>query len=75
LDIITPRLFNPLAQAQPEEIAPAFVFLAAPSCSSCITGEILPIAAAEIALRRHKFKIGRCLNRFSHTSMSWDTGA
>ena len=29
--------------AQPEEIAPAFVFLAAPSCSSCITGEILPI--------------------------------
>jgi NAD(P)-dependent dehydrogenase (short-subunit alcohol dehydrogenase family) len=29
--------------AQPEEIAPAFVFLAAPSCSSSITGEILPI--------------------------------
>ena len=29
--------------AQPEEIAPAFVFLAAPSCSSFITGEILPI--------------------------------
>jgi NAD(P)-dependent dehydrogenase (short-subunit alcohol dehydrogenase family) len=29
--------------AQPEEIAPAFVFLAAPSCSSYITGEILPI--------------------------------
>jgi NAD(P)-dependent dehydrogenase (short-subunit alcohol dehydrogenase family) len=28
---------------QPEEIAPAFVFLAAPSCSSYITGEILPI--------------------------------
>jgi NAD(P)-dependent dehydrogenase (short-subunit alcohol dehydrogenase family) len=26
--------------AQPEEIAPAFVFLAAPSCSSYITGEI-----------------------------------
>jgi NAD(P)-dependent dehydrogenase (short-subunit alcohol dehydrogenase family) len=25
-----------------EEIAPAFVFLAAPSCSSDITGEILP---------------------------------
>jgi NAD(P)-dependent dehydrogenase (short-subunit alcohol dehydrogenase family) len=29
--------------AQPEEIAPAFVFIAAPSCSSYITGEILPI--------------------------------
>lgn len=29
--------------AQPEEIAPAFVFLAAPACSSFITGEILPI--------------------------------
>ncbi|HYC97404.1 SDR family oxidoreductase [Brevundimonas sp.] len=29
--------------AQPEEIAPAFVFLASPQCSSYITGEILPI--------------------------------
>ena len=29
--------------AQPEEIAPAYVFLAAPTCSSYITGEILPI--------------------------------
>src|SRR4029077_2832395 len=29
--------------AQPEEIAPAFVFLAAPPSSSYITGEILPI--------------------------------
>jgi NAD(P)-dependent dehydrogenase (short-subunit alcohol dehydrogenase family) len=29
--------------AQPEEIAPAFVFMAAPSCSSYITGEIFPI--------------------------------
>jgi NAD(P)-dependent dehydrogenase (short-subunit alcohol dehydrogenase family) len=29
--------------AQPEEIAPAFVFLASPVCSSYITGEILPI--------------------------------
>ena len=29
--------------AQPEEISPAFVFLAAPCCSSYITGEILPI--------------------------------
>ena len=32
--------------AQPEEIAPAFVFLAAPSCSSYITGEVLPIIGA-----------------------------
>jgi hypothetical protein len=29
--------------AQPEEIAPAFVFLAARSCLSYITGEILPV--------------------------------
>jgi NAD(P)-dependent dehydrogenase (short-subunit alcohol dehydrogenase family) len=29
--------------AQPEEIAPAYVFLASPSCSSYITGEVLPI--------------------------------
>lgn len=29
--------------AQPEEIAPAFVFLASEQCSSFITGEILPI--------------------------------
>ena len=29
--------------AQPEELAPAFVFMAAPSCSSYITGEILPV--------------------------------
>ncbi|MBN9485066.1 MAG: short-chain dehydrogenase [Bacteroidetes bacterium 43-93] len=29
--------------AQPEEIAPAYVFLASPQCSSFITGEILPI--------------------------------
>jgi NAD(P)-dependent dehydrogenase (short-subunit alcohol dehydrogenase family) len=27
--------------AQPEELAPAFAFMAAPSCSSYITGEIL----------------------------------
>ena len=33
--------------AQPEEIAPAFVFLAAPSCSSYITGEILPVVGGE----------------------------
>lgn len=29
--------------AQPEEIAPAFVFLASPQCASYITGEVLPI--------------------------------
>jgi NAD(P)-dependent dehydrogenase (short-subunit alcohol dehydrogenase family) len=29
--------------AQPEEIAPAFVFMAASCCSSYITGEILPV--------------------------------
>jgi NAD(P)-dependent dehydrogenase (short-subunit alcohol dehydrogenase family) len=29
--------------AQPEEIAPAYVFLASPQCPSYITGEILPI--------------------------------
>ena len=29
--------------AQPEEIAPAYVFLAAEACSSYITGIVLPI--------------------------------
>lgn len=29
--------------AQPEEIAPAYIFLASPQCSSYLTGEILPI--------------------------------
>ncbi len=29
--------------AQPEEIAPAYVFLAAPTCSSYITGELIPV--------------------------------
>lgn len=29
--------------AQPEEIAPAFVFLASPQCSSYVTGEVLPV--------------------------------
>jgi NAD(P)-dependent dehydrogenase (short-subunit alcohol dehydrogenase family) len=29
--------------AQPEEVAPAYVFLAAPVCSSYITGEVLPV--------------------------------
>ena len=29
--------------AQPEELAPSYVFLAAPACSSYITGEVLPV--------------------------------
>ena len=29
--------------AQPEELAPAYVFLASPQCSSYISGEILPV--------------------------------
>src|SRR6185436_1416259 len=29
--------------AQPEELAPAYVFLAAPACSSYISGEVLPV--------------------------------
>lgn len=29
--------------AQPEEIAPAFLFLASPQMSSYVTGEILPV--------------------------------
>jgi NAD(P)-dependent dehydrogenase (short-subunit alcohol dehydrogenase family) len=29
--------------AQPEELAPAYVFLAAPSCSSYITGEVIKV--------------------------------
>ncbi|MBU1358015.1 MAG: SDR family oxidoreductase [Gammaproteobacteria bacterium] len=32
--------------AQPEEIAPAYVFLAAPSCASYITGVVLPITGS-----------------------------
>ena len=37
---------TPMRQApQPEEIAPALIFMAAPSCSSYITGEILPAIA------------------------------
>ena len=33
--------------AQPEEIAPAYVFFAAPVCSSYITGEVLPLLGGE----------------------------
>lgn len=32
--------------AQPEEIAPAYVFLAAPACSSYITGIVLPVTGS-----------------------------
>lgn len=34
--------------AQPEEVAPAFVFLAAPSCASYITGVILPVMGGAV---------------------------
>ena len=35
---------NPMGRpAQPEEVAPAYVFLAAPSCASYISGAILPV--------------------------------
>jgi len=37
---VTPRLDRP---APPEEISPAYVFLAAPCCSSYITGIVTPI--------------------------------
>jgi len=33
--------------AQPEEVAPAFVFLAAPVCSSYISGEVLPVLGGQ----------------------------
>jgi NAD(P)-dependent dehydrogenase (short-subunit alcohol dehydrogenase family) len=33
--------------AQPEEVAPAYVFLAAPATSSYITGEVLPVLGGE----------------------------
>ena len=39
---------------QPEEIAPAFVFIAASSCSSYITGEIPPIIGGYSAGRDQK---------------------
>lgn len=34
--------------AQPEEIAPAYVFLAAPSCASYISGAILPVMGGPV---------------------------
>jgi NAD(P)-dependent dehydrogenase (short-subunit alcohol dehydrogenase family) len=34
--------------AQPEEISPAFVFLASPQMSSYITGEILPVTGGDL---------------------------
>jgi NAD(P)-dependent dehydrogenase (short-subunit alcohol dehydrogenase family) len=32
--------------AQPEELSPAYVFLAAPSCASYITGIVLPVTGS-----------------------------
>jgi NAD(P)-dependent dehydrogenase (short-subunit alcohol dehydrogenase family) len=32
--------------AQPEELSPAYVFLAAPACSSYISGVVLPITGS-----------------------------
>jgi len=32
--------------AQPQELSPAYVFLAAPSCSSYITGIVLPVTGS-----------------------------
>ncbi|MGH6955114.1 MAG: SDR family oxidoreductase, partial [Caulobacteraceae bacterium] len=37
--------------AQPEEIAPAYVFLASPQTASFITGEILPVLGGPIGAR------------------------
>ncbi len=48
-DIATFGAKTPMKRpAQPEEIAPAFVFLASPQCSSYITGEVLPIIGGYI---------------------------
>jgi NAD(P)-dependent dehydrogenase (short-subunit alcohol dehydrogenase family) len=32
--------------AQPEEISPAYVFLAAPACASYISGVVLPVTGS-----------------------------
>ncbi len=50
--------------AQPEEIAPAFVFLASAHCSSYISGEILPVVGGysgggEVALKRQEGVVAR----------------
>ncbi len=43
-DVVTFGADTPMKRpAQPEEIAPAYVFLASSQCSSYITGEVLPI--------------------------------
>ncbi|MCY1558073.1 General stress protein 39 [compost metagenome] len=36
--------------AQPEELSPAYVFLAAPSCSAYITGIVLPVTGSVEAI-------------------------
>ncbi len=36
--------------AQPEELSPAYVFLAAPSCSGYITGVVLPVTGSVEAI-------------------------
>ena len=40
--------------AQPEELSPAYVFLAAPCCASYITGIVLPITGSVGASERRK---------------------
>ncbi len=37
------------AGAQPEELSPAYVFLAAPVCASYITGIVLPVTGSVAA--------------------------
>jgi hypothetical protein len=41
--------------AQPEELSPAYVFLAAPVCSGYITGIVLPITGSVDAICRSAF--------------------
>lgn len=36
--------------AQPEELSPAYVFLAAPACASYITGIVLPVTGSVDAI-------------------------
>jgi NAD(P)-dependent dehydrogenase (short-subunit alcohol dehydrogenase family) len=38
--------FDMKRPAQPEELSPAYVFLAAPSCASYITGIVLPVTGS-----------------------------